>query len=204
MRASASNDSTPASGEETPVDTPRRAQNRARILEAAWGLARTQGLTGWSLRDLAGQVGMRAPSLYVYFDSKDQIYDAMFAQGYTELLATTGSVELSDDPVEAVHQMARTFMNFCVADPARVQLLFWRVIPGFTPSPASYALAEKTLEQTVDLLARAGLSTPEALDLWTAMLTGLVTQQVSNDPDGDRWVRLVDHAVDMLLATERV
>ena len=33
------------------------------------------------------RVGMRAPSLYSYFDSKHAIYDAMFLQGNLDLLA---------------------------------------------------------------------------------------------------------------------
>ncbi len=32
------------------------------------------------------------------------------------------------------------------------------------------------------------------------MMTGLTDQQISNDPGGDRWIRLVDRAVDLLLA----
>ncbi|WP_203337775.1 TetR/AcrR family transcriptional regulator [Nocardioides limicola] len=203
MRASASR-SAPTNEREAPIDTPHRAQTRARILDAAWKLARAQGLAGWSLRDLAAEVGMRAPSLYGYFDSKEQIYDSMFAQGYADLLAVSGAVELSDEPHEAVRQMARVFVDFAVADPARMQLLFWRVIPGFTPSPTSYGLAEEALTKAVDVLAAAGHAGQSALDLWTALLTGLVTQQVSNDPGGDRWVRLVDEAVDMFLAAERV
>ena len=30
---------------------------------------------------------MRTPSLYVYFDSKNSLYDAMFADGYRALLS---------------------------------------------------------------------------------------------------------------------
>ncbi|MEP6649977.1 MAG: hypothetical protein ABJA74_08695 [Lapillicoccus sp.] len=30
-------------------------------------------------------------------------------------------------------------------------------------------------------------------------MTGLASQQVSNDPGGDRWTRLVDDAIDLLL-----
>jgi hypothetical protein len=36
--------------------------------------------------------------------------------------------------------------------------------------------------------------------MWTALLTGLVAQQLANDPGGERWVRLVDDAVDLLIA----
>ena len=34
----------------------------------------------------------------------------------------------------------------------------------------------------------------------TALVTGLVDQQVSNDPGGDRWIRLIDESIDMFLA----
>jgi hypothetical protein len=36
--------------------------------------------------------------------------------------------------------------------------------------------------------------------MWTALVTGLVDQQVSNEPGGDRWVRLIDESVTMFLA----
>ena len=81
---------------ETSARRDRRADRHAattrEILDAAWGLARERGLAGWALRDVAEAVGMRAPSLYGYFDSKNALYDAMFADGYAELLARVGHV----------------------------------------------------------------------------------------------------------------
>jgi hypothetical protein len=91
------------------------------------------------------------------------------------------------------------FIEFCVADPARYQLLFQRTIPGFEPSAESYALAVDALTYTRTELAKAGLTEPAHLDLWTAVITGLTDQQISNDPGGDRWLVLVDEAVDMLM-----
>lgn len=177
----------------------RRRVTREQILEASWALARAQGLTGWTMRDLATAVGIRAPSLYAHFASKHEIYDAMFADGYRAFMARAEAVELPSDPREAARVAARIFVEFAVADPARLNLLFLRVIPGFTPTPASYALAEEVYARGVQILARAGLTEPAEVDLWTAVLSGLATQQVSNDPGGDRWVRLVDPAVDLLL-----
>jgi hypothetical protein len=48
-------------------------------------------------------------------------------------------------------------------------------------------------------LAAIGVHDQAGLDMWTAMMTGLTDQQISNDPGGDRWMQLVDRAVDMLL-----
>ena len=180
----------------------RHAATQQEILDAAWALARQRGLTGWSLREVAEQVGMRAPSLYVYFDSKDAIYDAMFGQGYEQLLARIDEQPLTGRPPEILRGVAHTFFDFAMADTARYQLLFLRVIPGFTPSAESYAVAQQVLGRLREVFADLGLDGDESLDLWTALTTGLVTQQASNEPGGDRWARLIDPAVDMFLASQ--
>lgn len=178
----------------------RHDETRQEILAAAWRLAHERGLTGWSLRELANTVDMQAPSLYGYFDGKQAIYDAMFAQGYRQLLALDDGAE-HREPVEQLRWVARSFVEFAAADPARLHLLFLRVIPKFEPSVESYAHAQEALRRLRQWCADAGIPDQRSIDLWTATLTGLATQQVSNDPGGDRWVNLVDDAVDMLLAS---
>jgi AcrR family transcriptional regulator len=180
----------------------RHAATRREILDAAWRLARERGLGGWSLRDVAGAVGMRAPSLYGYFASKNAVFDAMFTDGYLQLqdhLARVRSRAAGVPPVELLRRGATAFVDFCVEDPARYQLLFLRTLPGFEPTPAAYALAVEVLGEGTAALTAAGVGAPEQVDLWTALLTGLASQQVSNDPGGDRWRRLVPAAVEMFL-----
>lgn len=180
----------------------RHTATKREILDAAWQLSRERGLGGWALRDVAEAVGMRAPSLYVYFGSKHALYDTMFAEGYGELLARFDDVDRTRPARELLHTAASRFFEFCVEDPARHQLLFLRTIPGFEPSPDSYALAVQALNGGAEVLSSAGAGAPEQVDLWTALTVGLVTQQHSNNPGGDRWQRLVPAAVDMFLAAQ--
>jgi AcrR family transcriptional regulator len=63
----------------------RHEATRREILDAAWEIARQEGLSAITLREVAGRIGMRSPSLYSHFDSKNAIYDAMFAQAWGEL-----------------------------------------------------------------------------------------------------------------------
>ncbi len=175
----------------------RREATKAEILEAAWDIVRADGLGALSLRNLARRVGMQAPSLYQYFDSKHEIYDAMFAQANQALAERLSGLEGTGDPVEELRLRARAVVEFSVEDPARYQLLFQRTIPGFEPSPESYGLAVEVLQRAQVLLAAAGLDDGRALDLWTAVIGGLMAQQLANDPGGTRWLRLVDEAVDM-------
>ena len=176
----------------------RHIETRERIVQTAWALARERGLAGWSLRDVAESVGMRAPSLYVYFDSKNALYDAMFADGYRTLMARIAATSTEGAPAEVLRRAANLSFDFSVEDPARHQLLFLRTIPGFTPSAESYTLAQAVFEKLTDVLRTAGVGSPEQVDLWTAMFTGMASQQISNDPGGDRWHRLIDDAVKLL------
>ena len=181
----------------------RRAATRREILDAAWEVLRADGPAALSLRDLAARVGMRAPSLYSYFSSKNDIYDALFEDGNRAVLAVYESVEPTDDPVADLRASAHRFVQLAVDDPVRYTLLFQRPIPGFEPSPEAYAPAVAMYQTLVERMAAAGITDQADLDLWTALLSGLAAQQVANDPGGDRWLRLVDDAVDMYLAHVR-
>lgn len=170
---------------------------RLEILAASWGLVRENGLSGLVLRDIAVKVGMRAPSLYWYFESKHSIYDAMFAQGNRALICRMDSEELATQPRALLKALASVFMEFGLQDAARFQLLFQRTIPDFKPSLESYALATEVVERCRKWLNASGITNPAHFDLWTALVSGLVSQQLANDPDGNRWERLIDDAVDM-------
>ncbi len=176
----------------------RREATKLEILDAAWELVRAEGLAALTLRDLAQKVGMKPPSLYSYFDSKNAIYDAMFVQGNLELLGRYETVPEFDIPVESLRASARLLVGFTVQDPARAQLMFMRTIPGFEPSPESYAVATRIVDLAKKRLDDAGIG-PEYFDLWTGIISGLSFQQIANEPGSDRWVRLVDDAVDMFL-----
>lgn len=181
----------------------RHEAAREEILQAAWALARSRGLAGFSLRDLAAAVGMRHQSLYTYFPSKQAIYDAMFAQGMGALVDQRAGLDLPGDPVRALRQAARAFLAFCVEDPVRYQLLFERVVPDFTPSAASMELSSRALGYLEAWLGAAGLTDGADADFWRALFTGMAGQQLANDPGGARWIGLADRAIDALLGTAR-
>ncbi len=169
------------------------------ILDAAWDLARSEGLAGLSLRDVAARIGMRPPSLYWYFDSKRAIYDAMFMQGNQQLLRRIADEHWPTDPREMLRLCARRFVEFSGEDVQRYQLLFQRTIPNFEPSVEAYATAVQVVDEMRTRLAAAGVGDDAAFDVWTALVSGLAAQQIANDPGGDRWLRLIDTVVDMYM-----
>jgi AcrR family transcriptional regulator len=194
----------------------RRQATRELIVAAAWDLARETGLTGFTLRQLAERLGMRAPSLYEYFAGKDAIYDAMFAQGNRAFLAMARTIAADPDggpptgPGEPpgpdatevralLTAAAHAFLDFATEDPVRFQLLFQHTIGGWEPSPEAYTPAVEAYEVLRAGFASFGVTDQRALDLWTALTSGLAHQQLANDPGGHRWHDLVDDAVDLYL-----
>ena len=177
----------------------RRTARRAQILDVAWELARRDGLAAISLRELADRVDMRQPSLYNYFGSKADLYDAMFAQGFSQLVEEREQLALGPDPMSELRRGCAHFVEFCARDPVRYQLLFQHSIPGFHPSPASMDIANRALEFLAGWLIAAGVADPAALDLMRALLLGIAGEQIANEPGGDRWVRFTDDVVDIAI-----
>jgi AcrR family transcriptional regulator len=175
----------------------RRQSARDAIVAAAWALVHDEGLAGMSLRDLARRAGITTPTVYAYFESKRAIYDAMFGQAAADFAAVIAAPYEADEPRAVLLVNARRFIEFCTADVARYQLLFQHVIPDFEPSRESYAPAVRALDAVRELLIRNGLDDPRQLDMWTALMNGVVDQQISNDPGGDRWTGLIDEFVTM-------
>ena len=175
----------------------RREATRREILDAAWEIARQEGLSAVTLREVAGRIGMRSPSLYSHFDSKNAIYDAMFAQAWGELCDVLDALPPPAGQRRAMLAQAGAFFDFAVADLARYQLMNQRTIPGFRPSEVAYAAAIAAYERMRGMLRRCGVHAQADLDLWTAIVGGFVDMQLANDPGGSRWRRQLPRLVDM-------
>lgn len=144
---------------------------------------------------------MKAPTLYAYVDSKHAIFDLMFRQGWEELgrISESWTLAPDEDLRPAFKRAMRSFVEASTTQPIRYQLLFQRVVPGFEPSAESYEAAVAYYERFRDQMRILGVTEQPDLDLWTAVSTGLINQQLANDPEGDRWLQLIDPAVNMFL-----
>jgi AcrR family transcriptional regulator len=188
----------------------RREATRLEIVEAAWQVAHRDGLTAITLREIGDLVGMRAPSLYSHFASKNAIYDAMFEQAWAEVLEHFDSAGAPPvEPRRALLWLAERYFDFSVADLPRYQLMNRATIPDFRPSPEAYARSLAAYERMRVVLRGAGVRRQADLDLWTAVTGGAIDQQLANDPGGNRWRRQLPRIVDMFadaldLATPRL
>jgi AcrR family transcriptional regulator len=177
----------------------RRTATRREIIDAAWQVAGDKGLAQVTLRDVADLVGMRPPSLYTHFASKNAIYDAMFGDAWTQFLEHTKATEVDEPRTSraAMRFYARVFFDFAVEFPARHQLMNLRTIPDFTPSADAYAPSVAVMEGFTARMGRHGVRGQDDIDLFIAIVSGLIDAQLANDPGGTRWSRLLDRAINM-------
>lgn len=176
----------------------RREATRREILDAAWQIAREHGLTQITLREIGQRVGMQAPSLYSHFESKNAIYDAMFAQAWREVVEDYDRQPPPElQPRRLLLWLAERFFDFAVADLARYQLMNRAIIHDFRPSEQSYAEAVAAYDRMRSTLRAAGVRRQADLDLWTAVTGGAIDQQLANDPGGSRWREQLPRIVDM-------
>jgi AcrR family transcriptional regulator len=191
----------------------RHNQTIEEILDRAIQVMAEDGVAALSLAEVARRMGMRPPSLYQYFPSKLAVYDALFERGARQTLAVMESYQsrIAENPLEGIAAVQATWNDWVMANPVLAQLLYWRPVPGFEPSPKAYQpalqlvdLGRAALQAAVD----AGQLAPAAASeqgnaLYTVLMAGVISQQLANEPAAPaatgRFTRLTPTVLDMFV-----
>lgn len=172
----------------------RRRETMEQVLDTAVEVMVDQGVAGLTLGEVARRMGIRPPSLYGYFDGKHALYDALFERGWRDLSAAlhdAHAASATDDLVAGLFERSAVFVRWSVEHPAYAPLMFWRPVPGFIPSASAYGPAVELADFARGLLRqlRDGAVLAADVDLdaawatYTAVLSGVISQQLSNAPD---------------------
>ncbi len=128
-----------------PVPGDRRARRRQETIEEILAIADAvmteEGVNGLSLSEVARRLGVKPPSIYKYFDSLRSIYDALFRTGPVGPTSRpcAPSMAQSDPGLDALAAGLEASGIWALAHPATAQLLFWRPVPSFEPTPVAMA-----------------------------------------------------------------
>ena len=171
------------------------------------------GVGGLSMSEIARRLGMRQPSLYKYFPSLHAVYDALFARGVERSgAAIQAAVKEGPRGVVTIRAAGRALVRWAVENPALAQLLYWRPVPGFAPTAATFVPSVRLMDQLRAGFAAAvqagelhpSAASDEAPRLFTIVLSGLISQQMANEPgagyDTGMFTSLTDAALEMFFA----
>lgn len=187
----------------------RRRQTIDEALDHAVAIMGAEGVGALSISEVARRMEMRAQSLYKYFDSLNALYDALFARGVAAQTSAMERAAAEAEPgLERVRAFAREAVRWSIENPALAQLLYWRAVPGFEPSPEVFAGSIELMAQVRADLAGAlakGVDPDHAMRMLTILVAGLVSQQLANEPavafHRGSFSAMTEAALDMYLAT---
>jgi len=169
----------------------RRQETIDEILQIAVDVMSEEGVNGLSIAEIARRLGVQPPSIYKYFDSLLGIYDELFRRGQVEHLQVMRAAMVASDPgLSALTAGLEASGRWCLSHRAVAQLLFWRPVPSFEPSPEAFdpSVEMVTLQRAAitDAIASGQLGPvdpDEAIDLISTFIVGVLSQAMANEPD---------------------
>ncbi|GAS88756.1 TetR family transcriptional regulator [Mycolicibacterium brisbanense] len=186
--------------------TDRRAERRARLIDAAFGLFGDGGEAALSVRSVCRECGLNTRYFYESFADTDDLLGAVYDQVAAALAAEleTAMAGAGDSVRTRTRAGIAAVLGFSSADPRRGRVLF-------TDARANPVLAARRTA-TQDLLREAVLteggrlhpgSDPVAAQVGAAMYTGAMAelaQQWLAGHLGDDLDAVVEHALRLVLA----
>jgi AcrR family transcriptional regulator len=188
----------------------RRQQTIDEILDVAVQVMAEEGVAGLSLSEVARRMGIQPPSLYKYFPSKLALYDALFQRGARESLAVYRAAAAQAEPGwAALVAGTEAIMRLGLDHQVVAQLLNWRPVPGFEPSPEAFAPSIEFVQEARRLLQVAvdrgelhpDAASEEGTALLSVLVTGVISQQLANQPQASweqgRFTRLTPRVLEL-------
>lgn len=109
-------------------------ETQAEILETAWRQIADQGAPALSLRQIAKEMGMTAPALYRYYESRDALVTALIVDAYTSLGAALEKARKEAKASAAagrIRSVGMVYRDWALGHPQRYALIFGTPIPGY-------------------------------------------------------------------------
>jgi AcrR family transcriptional regulator len=142
----------------------RRHATLQEIKDVARSLLVEEGAAAVTLRGIAGRMGVSAPALYRYFDSREALHLALVADLYDQL--TAALVQVRDSMATAptgdrLVAVCRAFRGWATAHPAEFGLVFANPVNGTTGNDAGIGPVEAAGQRL------GGVFVSLFVELWT-------------------------------------
>jgi len=176
-----------------------KSETRDKILDAARELFVAEGYDGVSMRRVADRIEYSPTAIYVHFKDKNELFHELCRQDYAKLSDMFQNSGLSNDPVERLKQIGRSYIEFGLTHPNHYRFMFMTPHPVLEPDEEekeqmgnpevdAYAFLKWSVQQAID----AGRFREELVDaelvsqtLWAAV-HGVISLDIAKGCD--QWV----------------
>jgi AcrR family transcriptional regulator len=108
-----------------------KAEFREDVLAAARRIVLKEGFPALTMRKIADAIEYSPGTIYLYFESRDEIAFELCHKGFEELYAALSPCAKIRDPIERVRDLGRRYVRFGIENPETYRLLFMED-PKFT------------------------------------------------------------------------
>jgi len=163
------------------------------LIQAGIEILSQEGVKGLSLRKVARRAGVSHAAPYAHFTDKQALVAAISTEGYKELYEQLRIIddEYSSDPLKKLVEVAWSYVQFAVNDPAHFKITFSGVIEKENDYPAFVEVSQQSFAFIVDMvmecqevgILRPGQPDLLAVHLWGAihgLATLLIEDQISH------------------------
>lgn len=105
---------------------------REEILDKTLELINEVGFDNFTMRKLAGKLGLTATTIYQYYKNKEELYFAALTQGFDTLCdVVQEALGKQNDPKERLREVIRAVIRFSLAHPNVYNILFVSDVPKY-------------------------------------------------------------------------
>lgn len=102
------------------------------ILDQALDLIVVEGLEGFSMRKLAGRLGVKAVTIYNYYLNKDELYLAIITRGFEDLYERCRSAyDAAHEPLDKFRAVLQAYVDFGFGETNLYNLMFTLNVPRY-------------------------------------------------------------------------
>ncbi len=163
------------------------------LIQAGIEILSNEGVKGLSLRRVAKRAGVSHTAPYAHFADKQALVAAISTEGYIKLYEQFMMInaEFGNDTLKKLVEVAWSYVQFAVNDPAHFKITFSGVIEKEKDYPAFVDISQQSFAFIVELVTecqtigilRAGRSNLIAVHLWGSihgLATLLIEDQLSS------------------------
>ncbi len=136
-----------------------REATRQKILEAATELLLAAGVEGFSMRKLAGKIGLTPTAIYFHFPDKESLLGAVVAEQFRVFRNAFERISREKDPIRRLAKMGLAYTEFGLAHPDHYYFMFMasslddvpkgRFLEKGNPAQDCYAFLVETVREAL-------------------------------------------------------
>jgi TetR/AcrR family transcriptional repressor of nem operon len=130
----------------------KQLSTKQRALKEGWALLQQHGYNGFSFQDIADRLGIKKPSLYVHFPSKEDLILTIL-QNYSDMFDQWSTRLNKDKPVERVRRVFDVFYSF-TSDHQKICPILALTVDTSIPSKEIKKAMEMFVEKWLNWLAK--------------------------------------------------